>query len=1051
MRFFLLFFLIFKFAFSYPSDEKLHFSPNLDGIKDTVSIEIRIKEDNLKTWKVLIYEKTGSSYRLIREYRSVDSKEIQKMTWKKFFNRVFSIKRPVDVPQKVEWDGYRKIPQSADKYKMDKMKDGVYFYRVLASDEAGNRATSALIPIRLDTLTPDITADFEHDTFSPNGDGHKETLSFLLKINQLDPRDKISIEFKDEAGEIAKSSLISGSEIQGKRVKLKWDGLKDNSKKAKQGIYTLEIEAFDPAGNRRKLPSQKIELVRTMEVLTLTANADAFSPDDNGYSDILTFTLDASSQEGLESWKIVAVDEAGKVQDVFSGKESLPKYLSFDGMHQGNELFHDGLYRAILHAKYRSGNQPQSDAVSFTIDTSAPDLDVEIINKDDVFIPKATQNNKLRVRQSVKGLRKDETFYGRIADEEGTHVYQRDFGPNLPAVFEWDGTQDNGTVQPGKYVYTLSGKDPLGNSAEVSTAMFELVDELAAFFVKADKAAFSPNGDGHKDDVVFLLRAKPKSQARLRHLSIDIMDKDKIIRSLSSKSFEKAFSWDGKKINGELAADKLYRYVLTAELTGDETFKTEPKPIILDTVPVKIELKAKKKVFSPNGDGNQDKLVITQKKIPSSLAGKQDKIRLEIRDMKGKIQRQVDWKGTIPTLVRWSGKNQIKQDVPQGSYEYRLNTEDLAGNKSSFKIAPLELVRDMEKVDFSLTQRYYSPSNNVIPNPRLLPKLENAKALQSYRYLAENKKGDLFVLYRHEGREGWENPFVFAGKDIEGKPLATGLYEVKLQAHYHSGNQPVSVSKKLIVDPKGPSITIRSRPSYFSPDGDGADETLNIRIQLRDPSGIKKAQLLVFRRREFDTKGEPFQQTLDHYLKKKEAFRSWPLQGGINTIDWDGKNTEGNLKVESANDYVLFARATDNAGNPSIEKSITTVDILVEKLADGRYRIIINSIHFKYNSDRMLGNYKKTLDRLSVILHKFSNYQIEIAGHTDSRGGDAYNQELSLQRAKSVYDYLQRKDIAKDRMTISGKGEKELIIKDEKTEDDYRQNRRVEFYLLKHQ
>ena len=112
----------------------------------------------------------------------------------------------------------------------------------------------------------------------------------------------------------------------------------------------------------------------------------------------------------------------------------------------------------------------------------------------------------------------------------------------------------------------------------------------------------------------------------------------------------------------------------------------------------------------------------------------------------------------------------------------------------------------------------------------------------------------------------------------------------------------------------------------------------------------------------------------------------------------------------------------------------------------------------------MVGNYVNVLDRIGYILRKFPDYKIEIIGHTDSVGSDNYNDKLSKKRAKSVYDYLTKTSINADRLSYDGRGKRELLIKNEslikediideirkknKISENYRRNRRVEFYLIK--
>ena len=76
------------------------------------------------------------------------------------------------------------------------------------------------------------------------------------------------------------------------------------------------------------------------------------------------------------------------------------------------------------------------------------------------------------------------------------------------------------------------------------------------------------------------------------------------------------------------------------------------------------------------------------------------------------------------------------------------------------------------------------------------------------------------------------------------------------------------------------------------------------------------------------------------------------------------------------------------------------------------------------------------------------NLEVIIAvGHTDSRGGDAYNQKLSVRRSEAVKAYLVSKGMEKNRVYTEGKGEKQPVA-DNKTKEGMAKNRRVEIEVV---
>ena len=128
---------------------------------------------------------------------------------------------------------------------------------------------------------------------------------------------------------------------------------------------------------------------------------------------------------------------------------------------------------------------------------------------------------------------------------------------------------------------------------------------------------------------------------------------------------------------------------------------------------------------------------------------------------------------------------------------------------------------------------------------------------------------------------------------------------------------------------------------------------------------------------------------------------------------------------------------------------------LAEAGADTRHKLIetgtftTNEILFDSNKASIKPSSKTVLDELGKVLSENTNIKISITGHTDSEGNDGENLKLSEKRAQSVSDYFATNfGVQKSRMTNLGKGELEPIA-DNKLEEGKKQNRRVEFNIIK--
>jgi len=127
-----------------------------------------------------------------------------------------------------------------------------------------------------------------------------------------------------------------------------------------------------------------------------------------------------------------------------------------------------------------------------------------------------------------------------------------------------------------------------------------------------------------------------------------------------------------------------------------------------------------------------------------------------------------------------------------------------------------------------------------------------------------------------------------------------------------------------------------------------------------------------------------------------------------------------------------------------IERNVP--DARVERVGEGIIVEFTSDVLFGFDQSDLSFEAKSSLDKLVKVLNSYDETDIEIQGHTDSRGSLSYNQNLSLQRAGTVSNYLTEKGIPRSRITSRGFGE-EAPKYDNSTADGRSENRRVEFLI----
>ena len=161
-----------------------------------------------------------------------------------------------------------------------------------------------------------------------------------------------------------------------------------------------------------------------------------------------------------------------------------------------------------------------------------------------------------------------------------------------------------------------------------------------------------------------------------------------------------------------------------------------------------------------------------------------------------------------------------------------------------------------------------------------------------------------------------------------------------------------------------------------------------------------------------------------------------------------GRTTRGALLGAAAGAVVgnVWSKRMEQQ-RQTMEQATRGTGVQVSQTSDNRLKLEIPSdISFDTNRADIKSNFRPILDRFAGTLNENPAAYVTIIGHTDSTGGDAINQPLSLDRAASARSYLAQRGVASNRITVEGRAAREPIASNDDPAGRAR-NRRVEIYV----
>ena len=407
----------------------------------------------------------------------------------------------------------------------------------------------------------------------------------------------------------------------------------------------------------------------------------------------------------------------------------------------------------------------------------------------------------------------------------------------------------------------------------------------------------------------------------------------------------------------------------------------------------------------------------------------------------------------------WDGTDESGNLAADGKYSIVISSTDDAGN--SFSTSLKEIVLDNRETKIYLTSEYdgISPNDdNYLDQQIFAIRTSVAEDLKSWNFDIRKEDGNAVFSLSEKDSMTLPAEIKWNGADKNGI-ACEGTFTGTLNVVYKKGNRVSAVSSPFICTATPPELRVQTAPAYFSPDNDGIDDDLFIKLTGTTKAKIKNWSFVIN-----DPKGKAFWKT-----EGKNQITERIIWDGLSNIQKDAKgNAE---RVQSAMDYKYVFTVTDNLGMTSKVEGLIPVDVLV--IREGNVlKMAVPSIIFEPDSSNFQNANSKLdaaqvqknieiLNRIAEILKKFPDYKITIQGHAN-RISDNLDEEtvdnmrewgralgpLSQERADAIRDYLVKKGVSRSSITTEGMGGTKPVVNPKDTDNNWK-NRRVEFILVK--
>lgn len=695
----------------------------------------------------------------------------------------------VTIPEATTWNGtFQDSDVGSDGAPVP---DGEYTYVLTVTDNRDVTATSEPRTVVVDNTAPQASASVDHDVFSPDGDGNRETVTLMQETSS---EDEWVGRITNASGDVIFEVTWAGEAVE----QFTWNGRNLADTEVDDGEYTYTLTATDRAGNTGSIDPITVVVDTAPRPLDLVPSTTAFSPNGDGSRDVVELTFGDASTLRLESAVIRVEDASGRdvgsveVGDQIADSVVLTGYLDQERTRRAPE----GTYEVSVTATYGNGTVSTAGPVSITLDVTPPSGSVRAT--DSLFSPDG--DGLEDTTRIIHDLSDDASWTGYVYEPGGEVFQTLQLGTDVPSAVVWDGTDlDGNPVPDGTYSYSLIGTDPAGNQFETNEIRVGVDRRPTPLDLTVDREYFSPNGDGQGDVVIVTPQIGLRANIASYRFRLVDGDGNEIMSGEADGAPPLSIPWDGRTMDGELLSEGEYVGVLELVYEkGNRPRALTPVVTIDNTIP-QVALRASSTRITPDGDGEDDAItfipIVDPAREIARYVGR-------IESLDGQVVAEITGEQPIGTAF-WDGTTMTGATAPDGAYVATLEVEHRNGTIRSAQsnVIALGTSDDQEapRVALQLNPQIFSPDGDGRADEvSIVLAITDQSAIARWAVSIVDPDGNVFYEYTERGEP--VRSFTWDGLNDAGERVTMATdYEVRYEVTDAQGNTATG-SSTLTVD-----------------------------------------------------------------------------------------------------------------------------------------------------------------------------------------------------------------------------------------------------------